>query len=294
MKFAMVSVGPEHAPAPAVVSREGHVVLLRDLMVSPPPSIDAVVKDPAWLAAISQAQSQNLSAVTYDPNEVLWHAPVSLRRNVFCVGKNYQEHIAEGQRAGDPVQASTEVPIIFTKATTSLNHHRGFITAWKITQALDYEAELGVVLGTGGRHISFDDVQDYIFGYTLINDVTARDLQNRHRQWFVGKSLDTFCPIGPVVVTRDEVDWPVHIRMTLAVNGEVRQTLDTRDMVFDIPTVVSSLSQAITLLPGDVIATGTGAGCGFAFEPPKFLKPGDEIVIACDAIGDLINFVQEG
>lgn len=294
MKLAMVSQGPDGRPVPAIVTKSNHVVFLHEWMAEAPPSIDAMVEDPSWLEKIQETHPESApSQIRHSFDSVEWYAPVSLKRNVLCVGKNYREHIEEGARAGDPVQASLEVPIIFTKATTSLNHHRGTVTAWNVTEALDYEAELGVVLGRGGRHISPDNSEDYIFGYTLINDFTARDLQNRHRQWFMGKSLDTYCPMGPVIVTRDEIEWPVTLNLVLTVNGEVRQNLNTRDMVFDIPTVIASLSETMTLLPGDVLATGTGAGCGFGFSPPKFLRAGDEVIVRCDPIGELINIIEE-
>ena len=156
---------------------------------------------------------------------------------------------------------------------------------------IDYEAELGVIIGRDGRDIAREDAYDYIWGYTIINDVTARDLQARHQQWLLGKSLDTFCPIGPWIVSADELD-PTNLTISSWVNGERRQHANTGEMVFDIPAIVSAVSAGITLRVGDIIATGTPAGVGIGFDPPRFLKAGDSVRVAIESIGEITNTLQ--
>jgi 2-keto-4-pentenoate hydratase/2-oxohepta-3-ene-1,7-dioic acid hydratase in catechol pathway len=161
-----------------------------------------------------------------------------------------------------------------------------------ITSQLDYEAELAVIIGKPGRGISKADALKHVWGYTIVNDVTARDLQQKHRQWFLGKSMDTFCPMGPYIVTADEVGDPATLNVRCWINGELRQDANTSDLIFDIPTIIETISLGMTLEPGDVIATGTPAGVGIGFNPPKFLKPGDEMKISIDRLGTLINRIE--
>lgn len=218
-------------------------------------------------------------------------APLDPVRNVFCVGRNYRDHALEAVRSGVADRVQDEAPIFFTKATTTINGPFGAIPAYGHTAALDYEAELGVIIGRAGRDIPPEEAKSFIFGYTLLNDVSARDLQTRHQQWFLGKSLDGFCPLGPSVVTSDEIAWPVEETIRCRVNGELRQELNTRDMIFDIPAILSELSRGMTLLPGDLIATGTGDGVGRSFRPPRYLRPGDRVEIASAALGRMENVV---
>ncbi len=154
--------------------------------------------------------------------------------------------------------------------------------------SIDYEAELAVIIGKGGRAISRAEAMDHVWGYTIVNDVTARDMQVRHQQWLIGKSQDTFCPMGPWAVTRDAIDL-ANTGVRCWVNGEIRQDGNTKDLIFDVPTIISTISAGITLLPGDVIATGTPAGVGVGFKPPKFLVAGDRVRIEIDGIGSLEN-----
>lgn len=210
-------------------------------------------------------------------------------RNIFCVGRNYREHVEEGDRVWKGAAGVSEACIFFTKATTAVNHPGKPITGYGLTRELDYECELGVVIGREGRDIAREDALKHVFAYTIVNDVTARDLQQSHRQWFKGKSLDGFCPMGPWLVTADEFSHPLALEMRLTVNGELRQRMNTRDMIWDIPAIIESLSRGLTLLPGDIIATGTGAGCGFAFDPPRFLRPGDVVRAEIEHIGILEN-----
>lgn len=213
-------------------------------------------------------------------------------RNIFCVGRNYVDHVAEGARAMGLQTNLPKVPQFFTKATHAVNRHDGEVRLDpEVSAKLDYEVELGVVIGKAGRDIAAERTFDHVFGYTIVNDVSARDLQRAHEQWFKGKSLDTCCPIGPCIVTRDEIGDPTTLELSLTVNGEQRQRARVSQMIFDIPRIVSDLSRGMTLEPGDIIATGTPSGVGFAMEPPVWLKDGDVMVCTIDRIGSLRNRV---
>lgn len=218
------------------------------------------------------------------------------RRNMFCVGKNYHEHAAEFSKSGFDSGAKVgehipEAPVIFTKPAstiigpnTKIPRHEG------VTHQLDYEAEFTVIIGKAGRGIKKADAYQHVFGYTIVNDFTARDLQKLHRQWFLGKSLDGFCPMGPYVVTADEID-PENLDIKCWINDELRQSSNTGQLIFDIPTLIETISAGIELQPGDVIATGTPAGVGIGFNPPKFLQSGDVIRIEIQNVGVLQNEV---
>lgn len=246
-----------------------------------PPALDDDADAPSWPLA-----------------EVSLLAPIPHpERNIFCIGTNYREHVAEfsasgfdasGERGADPPAR----PVVFTKATTTVIGPQDAIPAHgSLTQALDYEAELGIIIGVPGRRISRSEALDHIFGYTIINDVTARDLQRAHKQWFLGKSLDGFCPMGPIVATADELD-PGKLELLCEVNGELRQQANTAEMIFDIPAIIETLSAGITLQTGDIIATGTPAGVGAGFSPPRFLRPGDLVSISITGLGKLTNAVR--
>ena len=219
------------------------------------------------------------------------------RRNIFCAGINYRAHAAEwaasgieGPRAAPsaPVQ-DVEYPVIFSKVPDCVvGPGEAIRLPGSVSQAVDYEAELAVVIGRGGRAISRSRALEHVFGYTIMNDVTARDVQKRHKQFLLGKSLDTFGPMGPCIVTRDELD-ASDTRVRCWVNDELRQDASTRDLIFDVPALIESISAGVTLLPGDVIATGTPGGVGIGFDPPKFLKRGDRVRIEIDGIGVLEN-----
>ena len=214
-------------------------------------------------------------------------------RNIFCVGKNYHEHAKEFHASGfdsTSTSAVPDLPIVFTKAPSSVTGPGDAIPAWlDETNSVDYEGELTLVIGPGGRAISKAKALDHIFGYTIVNDVTARTLQSAHKQWFLGKSLDGFCPMGPSVVTADEIPDPTKLHLITKVNGEVRQDASVRDLIFDIPTLVETISKRITLEPGDLVATGTPAGVGIGFTPPKYLKKGDVVAVTIEPIGTLTN-----
>src|SRR6266550_2039689 len=204
-------------------------------------------------------------------------------RNVFCLGRNYKEHAAERGAEAPPH------PVYFTKAPECVLAPGGRIVHHAVTRELDYEVELAVVIGTAGRDVARADALRHVFGYTIVNDVTARDLQKRHGQWFKGKSLDTFCPMGPVLVTADEIPDPQTLNIALRVNGETRQSSHTSKMIFPVDECIAVLSQGFTLLPGDVIATGTPEGVGAALG--KFLKKGDKLEAEVERIGVLANRV---
>ncbi|MGW4486658.1 fumarylacetoacetate hydrolase family protein [Amycolatopsis sp. NPDC004368] len=218
------------------------------------------------------------------------------RRNIFCVGKNYRDHAAEFGRSGyDSPDRSEDLPtrpILFTKATTAvvgpgddIDPHTG------LTAELDYEGELAVIIGRGGRRITRENAFAHVWGYTILDDVTARDLQRDHKQWLLGKSLDTHCPMGPYAVTADEVPDVTTLELETTVNGERRQHAVVNDLIFDIPELIATLSAGTTLLPGDVIATGTPAGVGIGFDPPKFLVSGDVVEVSITGLGVLRNRV---
>ena len=209
------------------------------------------------------------------------------RKNVVMLGINYREHVDEGARARSLEIKYPEWPVYFTKSATSVIGHLGRVVHHKITEKLDWEIELAVVIGKKGRDIPKDKAYDYVFGYTICLDMTARELQRQHGQWFKGKSLDTFCPLGPWIVHKSALPDPQQVRLICRVNGEVMQDGNTRDMIFDIPTIIESLSSGLTLEPGDIISTGTPSGVGFARVPPVYLKPGDKVEGEVEGIGTL-------
>ncbi len=217
-------------------------------------------------------------------------------RNVFCVGKNYHDHAREFSRSGFDSSAAggeiPEYPIFFSKVPESVVGPADCIRLDpRVSEAVDYEVELALVMGPGGRNIPAQGAFEHIWGYTIINDVTARDIQGRHKQWLLGKSQDTFCPMGPWIVTADELD-ATALDVSTHVNGELRQTANTRDLIFDIPTMVAAASNGITLLAGDIIATGTPAGVGIGFDPPRFLQAGDVVRMDIEGIGTIENRVE--
>jgi 2-keto-4-pentenoate hydratase/2-oxohepta-3-ene-1,7-dioic acid hydratase in catechol pathway len=241
----------------------------------------------SWDAVIDTAERRDLADV-----QIL--APIPhLIRDMVCVGKNYYAHAKEFFDSGfDATQKETipSEPIIFTKAMTSLIGPNDAIDASiDPTDSVDYEGELGVIISKTARRVAKADWQDYVFGYVIINDVTSRELQKKHNQWTIGKGLDTFGPMGPYIVTKDEIDDLSSMQIQTLVNNEVRQQAEVRDLIFDIPTLIETLTLTGTLLAGDVIATGTPVGVGIGFNPPKFLKSGDVVTINVTGLGSLTN-----
>lgn len=225
--------------------------------------------------------------------DVRLEAPLPLpRRNLWCVGRNYHAHAQElaGSVFKNNAADTMEWPIVFSKVPECVVGPADTVQlpAAAISQQIDYEAELAVVIGVGGKNISREAAMSHVYGYTIVNDVTARDVQMRHQQWDMGKSFDTFCPMGPWLVSADEMDGR-ETRVRCWVNGELRQDAPTANMIFDIPTLIETVSRGITLYPGDVIATGTPAGVGMGFKPPRYLRDGDTVRIEIDGIGSIEN-----
>lgn len=246
-------------------------------------ALRAVAGDAALLARsrIVEGEGQLLAPIPRPP------------KNVFCLGRNYVEHIREDNVSRDQKTELPKYPQFFTKPHTAIVGDGADIRYdERVTRRLDYEVELAVVIGRAGRDIPAGAALDHVFGYTIVNDVTARDLQRRHDQWFKGKGLDTSCPMGPWIVTADEIADPHALRIELSVNGESRQDASTGDMIFRIEPTIESLSAGLTLEPGDVIATGTPSGVGYAMEPRRFLSDGDVIECRIEGVGVLRNTVR--
>jgi 2-keto-4-pentenoate hydratase/2-oxohepta-3-ene-1,7-dioic acid hydratase in catechol pathway len=220
---------------------------------------------------------------TFALSDVTLLAPVPRPPKLICVGLNYRDHAIESK------MEMPKVPTIFAKFSSAIIGPGAPIVLPKNSTQPDYEAEFAFVIGKGGRHIAAENWQDHVFGYTLLNDVSARDVQMATTQWTMGKTFDTFAPMGPHIVTADEIAEPHSLNISLRIAGEVLQDSNTRELIFKIPELIAYLSSIVTLEPGDVVSTGTPAGVGFARKPPRYLKPGDEVVIRVDQIGELSN-----
>ena len=227
-----------------------------------------------------------------DLADVVLDAPLPKpRRNLWCVGRNYHAHAKELSASvfKDNAARTDEWPIVFTKVPECVvGPHDDVLVPAEVSTQIDYEAELAVVIGKGGKNITRAAAMSHVFGYTVVNDVTARDVQMRHGQWDLGKSFDTFCPMGPWIVTANEFDG-TRTRVRCWVNGELRQNGPTENMIFDIPTLIETISRGITLYPGDVIATGTPAGVGMGMSPPRYLRAGDVVRVEIDGLGAIEN-----
>lgn len=246
----------------------------------------------AVAALVDAAHAGQYADAVHARDGLSFLAPIPApRKNVFCVGRNYSDHIAEGARALSTTLKATEVPIFFTKPATTVIGEGAEIPIFpKVSTSIDYEVELTFVIGKAGRNIPATDAFDHIFGYTIMNDISARDVQRRHGgQFFKGKALDGSGPLGPWVVTPDELGDPGNLGIRLWVNGALRQNDTTASMIFSIPDIVASLSEGLTLEPGDIVATGTPSGVGYAMDPPQFLRDGDEVVCEIEKIGRLTN-----
>ena len=227
-------------------------------------------------------------------DEIVIKAPIPRpSKNIFCIGKNYKAHAFEFEKTSDENVAIPKHPVIFSKVPTAVIGPNEQIDPHPtVTKEVDYEAELAIVIGKTGKNIAKKEAMDYVFGYTIINDVTARDLQRDHAQWLKGKGLDTFAPMGPYLVHKSSIPDHENLDVVCRVNGEIRQQANTKDLLFDIPTIISSISKGLTLEPGDMIATGTPAGVGIGFDPPKYLKSGDVVEIEITHLGVLTNEVK--
>jgi 2-keto-4-pentenoate hydratase/2-oxohepta-3-ene-1,7-dioic acid hydratase in catechol pathway len=248
------------------------------------------LRDETVLKAIAFAQkaaADGDNRFTVGSGDIIWAAPVHDTRQIIAVGLNYMSHCLEQN-----IQPPTE-PRFFAKLVSSMTGHNSTVTLWPISTQIDYEGELGVVIGRETKAIDPARALDHVFGYTIVNDVTARDLQKSDHQWTRAKGLDTFCPIGPFVTTADEISDPDDLRIITTVNGEIRQNCPTSDMIFGVAECISRISQAITLQPGDIISTGTPAGVGLYMKPPRFLSKGDTVNITIERLGTLTNrFVE--
>ncbi|MCA3303250.1 MAG: fumarylacetoacetate hydrolase family protein [Roseomonas sp.] len=269
-----------------------------DLAVAMPPARDmiSIIEGGAPMLAAIRALAANPPANALLPLAgVALQAPIPKpRRNVFCVGRNYMDHVAEGDRTRGITNSEVpKYPQFFTKAAdcviapgANVPTHEG-VTKW-----LDYEVELVAIIGTAGRDIPKEKALEHVFGWTIGNDVTGRDLQRRHGQWFKGKSLDRSCPLGPVIVPASDLN-AADLAISLKLNGEQRQASRTSKMIFDVPEIIHQLSAGFTLLPGDVIMTGTPEGVGYAMQPPQTMKAGDVMELTIEGIGTLTNTISD-
>lgn len=255
-----------------------------------------IVQADQALVAAARVVDSGKARIPREQVELLAPIPHPLR-NIFCIGKNYRAHVQELQAtatslAGDQPDGPDK-PIFFTKATTTVSGPGDLIPAkLDFTNTTDYEGELGVIIGRGGLGIQAEVAMQHVFGYTIINDVTSRQLQGDHQQWFLGKSLDGYCPMGPAIVTADEITDVQALRVKTWVDGELRQDDRVASMIFDIPHQIATLSRTMTLKPGDIIATGTPAGVGMGFNPPRYLHAGSVVRIQIEPIGLLENRVD--
>ena len=296
VKYVTFSAGDAPGPRLGVLCAN-RIIDLRAIDPGAPTSlIDLIRGGPAMWRDVAERvetrlRSGGLKASGYQPQDVRWCAPIPRPpKNVFCVGRNYASHAEESARARGTEVRVPDIPMFFTKAPTSVTGpHDDIPSDRSVTQQVDWEAELGVVIGLSGVSIPREAALQHVFGYTVINDVTARDLQKSHGQWFKGKTLDGFCPMGPCVVTADEFGDPQSKEITLQVNGVVKQHGNTRDMIFRVDTLIESLSRGLTLEAGDILATGTPDGVGFARTPPEFLQDGDVMETEVEGIGMLRN-----
>jgi 2-keto-4-pentenoate hydratase/2-oxohepta-3-ene-1,7-dioic acid hydratase in catechol pathway len=303
MRIGTIDVG---GTARAAVIRDGFALDLTAAagavgQPAPPASVAALVAGGS--AALEQAGTLLEAAAVLPRDRAPWHALATTTllapiprptKNVFCVGRNYKLHIEEGARVRGQEPTYPKVPEFFSKPPTAVIGHGAAVRLdARLTRLLDYEVELAIVIGAGGRDLSEASALDAVFGYTVLNDVTARDLQRAHGQWFKGKGLDTSCPIGPWITTADEFGDPGSKRIGLSVNGEIRQDSNTSDLLFSCAAIISSLSAGLTLEPGDIIATGTPSGVGYAMDPPRPLQDGDVIEAVVEGIGVLRNTVRQ-
>jgi len=247
--------------------------------------------------AFNNLESEKINKIILSCNEVIPLDKVKIlspipypKRNVICLGKNYLDHINEVKSLKNVNSDIPSKPIYFSKiAYPAIGHEELVDSHAAVVKELDYEAELAVIIGKKCKNISKQEAEDCIFGYTIANDISARDIQTSHVQWHKGKSFDTFCPLGPYIVHKSKISFPPKLSIKSYINGELRQNSNTSQLIFDIPTIISDLSSGITLYPGDIILTGTPAGVGAGFNPPKYLKAGDKMECVIENIGTLTN-----
>lgn len=285
----LVTFAKDGATRPGVL--EGDIVVDLSALEDGPQDVLELIARPDELARVRESLDD---APRLSIGDVRLLAPIPRpRKDVVAVGRNYRDHAREFSDSGfdaSEVQSVPDHPIFFTKATTSVvGPFDAIDTGNDPTATTDYEGELGVVIGKVGKRIARDDAMDHVFGYTVVNDITARELQKRHVQWTIGKGPDTFCPMGPCVVTADEMGDVTQAWLRTWVNDELRQEAPVSALIFDIPTLISTLSSVMTLEPGDLIATGTPLGVGIGFEPPVYLQPDDVVEVEIEGIGAIRN-----
>ena len=292
----LVTYEIEHREGLGVMSRDGKWIF-------PLRSMDMDYKTMQQLIEnISESEKQLLEYMSsQDPYKIRGAAPIEEvkllapiphpRQDVICLGINYMDHAEESARfKKEDFNGERPYAVYFSKRVNqAVNPGDGIPSHSDIVKDLDYEAEMAVIIGKEASHVPENQVKDYIFGYTIINDVSARTIQNRHKQWYFGKSLDGFLPMGPCIATVDELEFPPKVQVQSRVNGELRQNENTGRLLFGVAYIVSELSQGMTLKPGTIIATGTPAGVGMGFNPPKFLKPGDVVECSVEGIGSITN-----
>jgi 2-keto-4-pentenoate hydratase/2-oxohepta-3-ene-1,7-dioic acid hydratase in catechol pathway len=298
MKYATFSLPSDVSPRLGIV-RGDRMLDTATLQVGawqPPASLAELIhRGPdAWQRMRELVDGAN-TVTGHTLDSVRWHAPIPRpAKNVFCLGRNYVAHAEEAARARGQEVKIPSIPVIFTKAPTSVAGPFDDITVDRsVTQQVDWEVELGAVIGMTGRNISKADALRHVFGYTVINDLSARDLQQQHMQWFKGKSLDGFCPMGPFIVTADEFGDPQSKQLQLRVNGAVKQDASTAKMIFAVDSIIEWLSKGLTLEAGDIIATGTPEGVGMGRTPQEFLVDGDVLETEVEGIGMLRNRIRD-
>lgn len=245
--------------------------------------LDVIAGGAGALDAVQRWEGSPPGRDDLDAADVRLLAPVLRPPKIICVGLNYRDHAEESKLA------IPEVPTIFAKFHTAVTGPGHAIVLPKVSAKPDYEAEMAVVIGKGGRHIAEKDWREHVFGYTILNDVSARDFQMATTQWMIGKTFDTFAPMGPVIVTADEIEDPHNLDISLSIDGVELQHSNTKHLIFNIPYLIAHLSSVFTLEPGDIISTGTPAGVGFARTPPRWLKAGDTVTVKVEGIGELVN-----
>ena len=260
----------------------------------PYPDMNTLIESASFADLLSAASAAESSGASVPTAEAVLCAPIPRpRQDIICLGMNYRDHLTEAANYDSAFAKERPVTVYFSKRVSQAVAPEGFIERHAdLTNRLDYENELAVIIGKSAKNVKASDAADYIFGYTIVNDVSAREVQTSHKQFYFGKSLDGFTPIGPCITTADEIAFPPALTLTTLVNGELRQNSNTSLLLNSIAEIIEELSSGMTLLPGTIIATGTPAGVGMGFETPKFLASGDVVACAIEGIGTLRNTVR--